>query len=77
MTPAAIDAEFIAILKRLTKLAMEMRLQAKELRELQEAIAGDQPRPKPQTKTVGNVVLLPGVSLASARRAQRKRRAQS
>jgi hypothetical protein len=72
MTPAAIEAEFIAILKRLTKLALEMRQQSKELRELQEEIAGDRPRPKPQTKTVGNVVCLPGVSLATLRRSQRR-----
>jgi hypothetical protein len=60
---------------RLTKLSLEVMRQSKELQELQGMMAGQQPRPTPETKTVGNVVCLPGVSLATVRRSQRRKMA--
>jgi hypothetical protein len=64
MTPQETQAAFLEILKSLTRLAMAVSEQAREL----EAVKA----PRLKAETVGNVVLLPGVSLPAARRAQRK-----
>jgi hypothetical protein len=76
MTPKDITDQMLQILRQMTNIASDLQAHADELTRLQMA-ATRQHQVKARPQTNGNIVILPGVSLEAARRAQQRNRRRS